>query len=80
MSKSALGAVVRGARVVGVHEIWDLPARGGGAGAAQIIGMHVGVDHRGGRGPELLEHLLVWLQVAARVDDDGVPVAHEHVG
>src|SRR5439155_2322507 len=57
--ESAFGAVVRGTCVVGVHEVGDLPAGGGSAGTAQVVGVHVRVDYRRGGGPEVLEQRLV---------------------
>ena len=38
-----------------MEEVGHLPPRGGRACAAQVIGVHVRVNHGGGRGAELLE-------------------------
>ena len=77
--EAALTPVVRRARVVGMEEVGDLPPRGGGARTAQVVRVHVRVDHGGGRRVERPQQLVVTLQVTARVDDDRVAVAHQHV-
>src|SRR5207302_8801464 len=56
-----------------------VPPSGGRARAAQVVCVHVRVDHGGGCGVELPQQLVVALDVTARVDDDGVAVAHQHV-
>jgi len=65
--------------MVGMEEVGDLPPRGGGARTAQVVRVHVRIDHAGGCGVELPQQLVVPLEVTPRVDDDGVPVAHQHV-
>ena len=77
--EAPLGAVEGRARIVRVHEIGDLPARGGGARAAQVVRVHVGVDDRRRGRAEVVEQRLVRLEVPTGIDDDRVAVAHQHV-
>ena len=62
-----------------MQEVGNAPAPRRGTRPTQIVGVHVRVDDRRGRGPELLQHRLVALDVPSRINHDGIAVAHEDV-
>ncbi len=71
--------IVRRHRVIGVEEIRDVPAGRRRPCAADIIGMNVRIDDSGGCRAKLRQQRIVAIDVPSRINDDGVPIAHEHV-
>src|SRR2546427_449250 len=79
IGEAARRAVVGRAGVVRVEKVGHVPAGGGSARPAQVVGVHVRIDHGGGGGAERGEQLVVALEVASGVHQDRVAVADQDV-